>query len=249
MVSSLDHCPWAPSTDPIIARTSADAVDFPSKSPTCDVTILIPVTLARCWITAGSPSNQSGPDCNLLSGAMEAGQRASFRRARIMLATIKQSEHSSTYSTSTFEGGCAAANSALNFFGSTILGIRSLCSSSLASSARAFASAVSFRSCSDCFSNSAAFSETAAIFSFACSLSKSQWCSLTIPIHTMATVAAAPATRLATNAKLALSNIQPAHSKDGQGWFSVWFAISAIIALAVIGGTGMLAIWKAIQRR
>jgi hypothetical protein len=104
------------------------------------------------------------------------------------------------------ENGSISFQKSRNFDGSSILGDLSFANASWASEALAFAFAVS--------------RSNAAIFSPAFSRAKSHWCSLTMPIQTIAMVAAAPMTRLPINTKLARSNIQLAHSNDGHGCFS-----------------------------
>jgi len=79
-----------------------------------------------------------------------------------------------------------------------------------------------------------------AILDAANSRAKSQWCSLTIPIQTIAIVAAAPIIKLTTRTQLARSNIQVAQSNDGQGSFA-WFAISAISTI-IMEIAGLIAV-------
>ena len=99
-------------------------------------------------------------------------------------------------------------------------------------SAWAFASAVAADNVAVSLFNSA-------ILSDADCLAKSQWCSLTIPIQTMATVDTTPITRLPIRTKLARSNIQLTHSSEGHGSFPAWFPISVMITIATIGLGGL----------
>jgi hypothetical protein len=125
-----------------------------------------------------------------------------------------------------------------------------------ASAARSYAEAISALALSASTESRAVSLFNSAIRSFdfaksalARSRNKSQWCSFTIPIHTIATVAAAPITSEAIKRKLARSNIQLAHSSEGHGWFPAWIPISAIIAITIIGLSGLAAIFDAIRRR
>ena len=125
--------------------------------------------------------------------------------------------------------------------GDSVLGARNFSNANLASAARSLASAVSFRSWSP-------WSDNVAMLFAAASLARSQWCSLTMPIHTIAIVASTPKTRLPTSTKLARSNIQAAVSNDGHGSFA-WVAISAMAVIAVIGIGGLIGIGRAIRWR
>jgi hypothetical protein len=65
----------------------------------------------------------------------------------------------------------------------------------------------------------------------------------------MTTVAAKPANKLSASTMLALSNQRDAASREGQGSFPAWFAISVIAALISIGGAGLLMISRAIKAK
>ena len=121
---------------------------------------------------------------------------------------------------------------------------RSFASAARSVAAAAFSLAFATSALAFAVSNS-----SCATFSFDHSLSKSQWCSLTIPIHTMSTVAAAPITKLPINTKLPRSNNQLAVSSEGHGSFPTWFPISAIIIILTMGIAGMIAIYRAVRRK
>jgi hypothetical protein len=223
IISSLDHCELTPCTDLPIARAKKAGADLSLNSPTVWVTILIPVGLARCCRTAGTALIQSyGGGLSFFISEKEHGQRKSLNSAWNMLASIKQSEHSSTYSSSTLVGGLMPASSDLNVSVSTIRQDFKRCNSSCAWDVRAVASAISFAVSNLYFVNS-------------CSAARaSRLCATSDPVVVTTAAAAAIATPIPATMS------QKSHQSPLWPRNRVEAAAFALSIVSVIGGLALV---------